>query len=125
VMLAPGRRLPDGSVSIDLAHPLVREHRFLIQDRDLTPWHLASSQWIGHVVTHELAPSGRDLFVVAHFPKTVHPLLEEFGVGGIAAFADPAPPETFVGNTYYSADGGASFFQTPLDAYFGLVVARR
>jgi hypothetical protein len=124
VMLTAGRKRPDGTVSIDLKHPLMQERRFPIQDGDLTPWHVLSSQWLGHVVTHTLAPSGRDLFVVAHFPKTVHPVFEEFGIGGIGVFADSAPPETRVGNTYYSADGGATFFNT-VDVYFGLVVASR
>jgi hypothetical protein len=128
VMLTTGRTLPDGSVSIDLERPLLRERRFLIQDSELTPWHILSSEWLGRVVTDTLAGSGRDLFIVAHFPTTAHPTLEKLGVpgiGGIGVFGDLAPPATSVGNTFYSADGGVTFAPTPVDACFGLVVATR
>jgi hypothetical protein len=125
VTLTTGRKLPDGTVSIDLENPLVRERRFPIQDRELTPWHFSSSEWLGNVVTEQLAPSGRDLFIVVHFPRTAAPWLEAFGIGDIGVLTEEAPPETFVGESYYSGDGGVTFFNAGVDAYFGLVVAKR
>lgn len=125
VMLTTGRKMPDGSVKIDLKNPIVRERGFRIQDRDLTPWHFLTSEWLGNVVTKQLAPSGRDLFIVAHFPRTVHPKFAEFGIGGIGVLANETPSDMLVGDSYYSADGGVTFFKSPEDTAFGLVVARR
>jgi hypothetical protein len=54
---------PDGSVAIDLLHPLVRERHFAVHGSELTPLHVPQSEALGAYVTRVLASTGRDLFV--------------------------------------------------------------
>ncbi len=123
VMITTGEKRADGSVSIDVAHPLVRDEGFPIQGSELTPLHVLSSQSLGSLVTGPLAKSGRDLFVVATFADAEDPRLP--GYGPIGAYLKVPTPEDRVGESYASVDGGATFFRIIGDVYFGLVVATK
>jgi hypothetical protein len=70
-----------------------------------------------------LSAPGRDLFLVAEFPKDEHPLLAGTGFGAIGGmFKLPTAAVPRLGDTYLSIDGGKSFFSTAGDAYVGVVV---
>jgi hypothetical protein len=126
VMITTGRKHADGTITLDLTRPLVRERRFAIQSFELTPLHIRQSRQLGDLVTRTLAASGDDLFVVAEFPDDEHPAFPGFGFAPIGAlFKAATTDEPRVGDSYVSFDGGISFRNTSWDAYVGLVVASR
>jgi hypothetical protein len=125
VMITTGQRRADGSVTIDLQHPLVHERDFPVQGSELTPLHVPLSDTLGALVTKRLGPAGRDLFVVARFSDTVHPAAAEYGIGPVGAYVYGPTPAERIGESYASLDGGATFFRIAGDAFMGLVVATK
>jgi hypothetical protein len=124
-MLTTGRRNADGSISLDLNHPLARERDFLVGSWELTPMYLKNGAAIGDLVKHKLARAGLDLFAVAVFPDEEHPLFPGSGIGATSLFYKPPLQAPALGDSYISFDGGASFSNLVVDLYFGVVAGPR
>lgn len=123
-MIATGKVAPDGTVSVDVERPLVRQAPFIGQDADLTPLYVEHSWLLGAYVKHVLPALGKDLFVVLAFADDPYPPFPEAARHGI--LADLATAESPSERSYYSRDGGKTWQRETFSTYsFGLVIAPR
>jgi hypothetical protein len=125
-MITTGHVAADGQVTIDLAHPLVRRAPFVGADADLAPLYVEHSLTLGLYAEKVLPILGKDLFVVLALSKdSVDPDFPPFSRYGVMGdLATPGNPAR--GTSFYSGDGGKSWFTEDFGDYsFGLVVAPR
>lgn len=108
-MLTTGKVNLDGSVSVDLAAPIVAKSGFIGQDVDSTPFYFHNPRWVGKKVKAGIDNGTiTDLFLVLQLPTTTP-------FPGYSAFA----PTIGVGSatpltrfSYTSADGGNTWSQS-------------
>jgi hypothetical protein len=125
-MLTTGRRHSDGSVTIDLEHPLAIEKDFLVDSRELTPMFLKNGGVLGELVKRKIAAAGLDLFVVAVYPDEEYPRIPGGGLSTTAIRLKSATPESpRVGDSYISFDRGETWVNMNADIYFGVVAGPR
>jgi hypothetical protein len=122
-MITTGTVGANGTVNVDVSHPLVKEAPFIGQDGDMTPLFVTHSLLLGLYAKLWLPPL-HDLFLVLEFPPDSYPgvpTLSRYGILGEFV----APDASNFGRSYYSHDRGATWTsENPLLQYaFSLVVA--
>jgi hypothetical protein len=115
---------PDGTASLDLAHPWRDESPFVAQDTDFAPFYFKNPKNLSKKVGKWLDQGGdEDLFLVLQVPPEPWPGVSArapaIGLDGVPGGVNDVP---IFGLSYTSVDGGASFQpETRFNYMFGLV----
>lgn len=117
-LLTRGTVHPDGSATIDLRSPIVRERPFVAQDFDFSPWYFKEPEEVAHAVRKGFA-RGRidDLFLVLQLPDggSALPLV---GLDG-----GPANDVPISGDSFVSTDGASFSPVTEFNFMFRLLAS--
>jgi hypothetical protein len=119
-LLTTGSENPDGTVSVDLDHPLAESPDFVGQDLDRTPFYFGNAGLTRRVVK-TAADEGRDLFLVLQVPEApsgFHGFMPVFGVDMPQPGDGSPPPST----SYFSLDGLSWTFDPRWNYHFSLAV---
>lgn len=111
-MLTTGAVRPDGSLAVNLAHPLARDRIFIGQDNDFAPMIIKGGKALGALVRLGIRFGLiKDLVLVLQLPPSPFPGVTGFPpLIGLDGNVEPndAP---ILGFSYVSADGGKTFTQ--------------
>jgi hypothetical protein len=125
-MITTGRVAANGTVTVEVAHPLARQAPFVGLDFDHTPLYVNNALALGEHVQRELPALRKDLFLVLAVSNVIDPAypgISRYGV--LFDLLEPGNPRR--GRSYYSVDGGQTWNAEPpaLGYAFSLVVAPR
>jgi len=128
-MLTTGVVNPDGTATIDLAHPLERETRFVGQDDDFSPFFLKRPRQTGERIRDGIASGAiQNLFLVLRLPTTspfpgVSALPPLMGLDGDPALPTANDDGPILGLSFASADGTTFTRDTRFNFMFSLVLS--
>jgi hypothetical protein len=125
-MITTGRVAANGTVTVEVAHPLARQAPFIGLDFDHTPLYVNNALALGEHVQRELPALRKDLFLVLALSNVIDPAYP--GISRYGVLFDPLTPDSpRRGRSYYSIDGGQTWYaENPNVSYaFSLIVAPR
>lgn len=125
-MITTGRVAANGTVTVEVAHPLARVAPFIGLDFDHTPLYVNNALALGEHVQRELPALKKDLFLVLAFSTASYPGFPDTSRYGLLIdLLAPGSPRR--GRSYYSRDGGQTWNaeNTNVSYAFSLVVAPR